>query len=90
MTVTDHETTVLDDLDFAAPCQADEECGATATLLVTVRGFPCCTKRVASCADCLAWLRAQLASGTWVTCLKHGGEARAADLRIDAVPLDPI
>lgn len=91
MTATDHETTVLDGLDFDLPCE-QLECDRTAEWIVTVRGLPCCTAKVLGCTPCVEEGRriyVQLTHAHRVICQAHGCHAPGDQCVFETEPLNP-
>lgn len=88
MTVTDHETTVLDDLDFAVPCEG-LRCDVAAEHFVVARGLHCCEPTYFACSGHLARWREALTLFEFLRCLKHDTLARTSRCWYDARPLKP-
>jgi hypothetical protein len=88
VTALDHETTVLDALDFDVPCQ-DARCDDAAEWIATLRGLSCCVPTRLFCdahMEDRLW-KSRNCDG-WV-CVHHGLIAPTAECWIDAEPLNP-
>ncbi|GAA0189716.1 hypothetical protein GCM10008944_01460 [Cytobacillus oceanisediminis] len=93
MTLTDHETTVLDHLDVEIPCD-HSRCDAAAEWVERWHGLRCCVPVGLVCSDCLErareWLRTRQRRPLYrVRCNTHGVTSSVGDCRIDAEPLNP-
>lgn len=82
MTVTDHETTVLDELDVEVPCD-NPRCDDAADWAMRWHGMPCCAPLALVCAECLeesrTWLSRAQRESAIATCKQHGTDFQIAD-----------
>lgn len=87
-TDTESEVEILEDLEFAPPCDAPG-CDAGAEWIFTVHGFPCCTGRHLLCSACLELHRRFFATAMFARCKRHDSIASTDEIRIEAEPLNP-